>query len=221
MFVSRPDSRLPSFSELVLSIQHTYPPAHCNVSYGYMPMPMQPYYRPHEPTRSNTATPLRDLDSVSSSPSSAIATSPLGSVRLLDLASNQAYSPFVEGGMSSENGLSSSATSSVVSSPSSAVSSVSSPMQGVITSKRKHACTVCGRCFTTSGHLARHNRTHTGERKHVCPFPSCEARFARQDNCMQHYKTHINGRGRRRNKATPPAEKTQNKAAETVWMTKA
>ncbi|ODV82062.1 uncharacterized protein CANTADRAFT_88000 [Suhomyces tanzawaensis NRRL Y-17324] len=63
--------------------------------------------------------------------------------------------------------------------------------------KRKHVCKVCARSFTTSGHLARHNRVHTGERKHVCPWPTCDARFARQDNCMQHYKTHTKGRNKR------------------------
>lgn len=63
--------------------------------------------------------------------------------------------------------------------------------------KRKHVCRVCTRSFTTSGHLARHNRIHTGERKHVCPWPTCDARFARQDNCMQHYKTHTNGKNKR------------------------
>ncbi|KAI5960805.1 NRG1 [Candida pseudojiufengensis] len=63
--------------------------------------------------------------------------------------------------------------------------------------RRKHVCRVCSRSFTTSGHLARHNRIHTGERKHECPWPSCEARFARQDNCMQHYKTHTNGKNKR------------------------
>lgn len=63
--------------------------------------------------------------------------------------------------------------------------------------KRKHVCKVCTRSFTTSGHLARHNRIHTGERKHVCPWPTCDARFARQDNCMQHYKTHTNGKNKR------------------------
>lgn len=63
--------------------------------------------------------------------------------------------------------------------------------------KRKHTCKICSRSFTTSGHLARHNRIHTGERKHICPWPTCEARFARQDNCMQHYKTHTNGKKRK------------------------
>ncbi|ODV69634.1 hypothetical protein HYPBUDRAFT_3587 [Hyphopichia burtonii NRRL Y-1933] len=63
--------------------------------------------------------------------------------------------------------------------------------------KRKHICKTCTRSFTTSGHLARHNRIHTGERKHICPWPTCDARFARQDNCMQHYKTHTNGKNKR------------------------
>lgn len=63
--------------------------------------------------------------------------------------------------------------------------------------RRRHLCKVCRRSFTTSGHLARHNRIHTGERKHLCPWASCDARFARQDNCMQHYKTHTNGKTKR------------------------
>ncbi|CCE82571.1 Piso0_002301 [Millerozyma farinosa CBS 7064] len=62
--------------------------------------------------------------------------------------------------------------------------------------KRRHVCNVCSRYFTTSGHLARHNRIHTGEKRYECPWPSCDARFARQDNCMQHYKTHTNGKRR-------------------------
>ena len=66
-----------------------------------------------------------------------------------------------------------------------------------LVSSRKYACKTCSRSFTTSGHLARHNRIHTGERKNVCPWPTCEARFARQDNCMQHYKTHTNGKSKK------------------------
>lgn len=63
--------------------------------------------------------------------------------------------------------------------------------------RKLHLCKVCLRSFTTTGHLARHNRIHTGERKHRCPWPSCEARFSRQDNCMQHYKTHTNAKLKR------------------------
>ena len=51
--------------------------------------------------------------------------------------------------------------------------------------KKKHVCNVCSRAFTTSGHLARHTRIHTGERNHKCPFPGCETRCSRQDNLQQ------------------------------------
>lgn len=64
--------------------------------------------------------------------------------------------------------------------------------------RKKNICKICCRVFTTSGHLARHNRIHTGERKHICPWPLCETRFARQDNCMQHYKTHTNGKSKKK-----------------------
>ncbi|CAH2353790.1 transcriptional regulator Nrg1p [[Candida] railenensis] len=67
--------------------------------------------------------------------------------------------------------------------------------------RKKNICKTCSRVFTTSGHLARHNRIHTGERKHLCPWPSCETRFARQDNCMQHYKTHTNGKTKKKKSA--------------------
>jgi len=51
--------------------------------------------------------------------------------------------------------------------------------------KKKHVCPTCDRPFTTSGHLARHSRVHTGERNHKCPFPGCETRCSRQDNLQQ------------------------------------
>ncbi|KDQ63905.1 hypothetical protein JAAARDRAFT_27573 [Jaapia argillacea MUCL 33604] len=51
--------------------------------------------------------------------------------------------------------------------------------------KKKHVCNTCGRAFSTSGHLARHARVHTGERNHKCPFPGCQTRCSRQDNLQQ------------------------------------
>ncbi|TFK83825.1 hypothetical protein K466DRAFT_602531 [Polyporus arcularius HHB13444] len=63
--------------------------------------------------------------------------------------------------------------------------------------KKKHICTVCNRAFSTSGHLARHARIHTGERNHKCPFPGCETRCSRQDNLQQHYRIHLSPGSRR------------------------
>ncbi|KAL3233787.1 Transcriptional regulator NRG1 [Nakaseomyces bracarensis] len=60
-----------------------------------------------------------------------------------------------------------------------------------IESRRRYICKVCSKGFTTSGHLARHNRIHTGEKRHVCPFEGCNQRFNRHDNCLQHYRTHL------------------------------
>ncbi|KAF8139045.1 hypothetical protein EV363DRAFT_1209076 [Boletus edulis] len=70
----------------------------------------------------------------------------------------------------------------------------SAPQSG---SKKKHVCSTCDRGFTTSGHLARHLRVHTGERNHKCPFPGCETRCSRQDNLQQHYRIHLSPGSRR------------------------
>lgn len=72
--------------------------------------------------------------------------------------------------------------------------SVRSPKIGnvqEVEQRRRHVCKVCSKGFTTSGHLARHNRIHTGEKNHFCPFEGCNQRFSRHDNCIQHYRTHL------------------------------
>ncbi|KAJ6598590.1 hypothetical protein B0H10DRAFT_1682050, partial [Mycena sp. CBHHK59/15] len=48
--------------------------------------------------------------------------------------------------------------------------------------QKQHLCGLCTRAFRAAGHLARHKRTHTGERNHKCPFPGCETICSRQDN---------------------------------------
>ncbi|KAJ3298113.1 hypothetical protein BCR33DRAFT_712403 [Rhizoclosmatium globosum] len=45
----------------------------------------------------------------------------------------------------------------------------------------------CGKDFSTSGHLARHQRIHRGDRKFVC---ECGRTFYRHDNLTQHRRSH-------------------------------
>ncbi|KAJ7730082.1 hypothetical protein DFH07DRAFT_756467 [Mycena maculata] len=47
---------------------------------------------------------------------------------------------------------------------------------------KRYACPDCDSSFTTSSHLRRHSKIHTGEREYKCPFPGCETRCARKDN---------------------------------------
>ncbi|KZO90498.1 hypothetical protein CALVIDRAFT_391695 [Calocera viscosa TUFC12733] len=63
--------------------------------------------------------------------------------------------------------------------------------QGASIPGRKYPCKVCERVFTTSGHLSRHMKVHTGERKYVCPFPGCDVKCNRSDNLLQHYRVHL------------------------------
>ena len=46
----------------------------------------------------------------------------------------------------------------------------------------------CSDRFTTSGHAARHARTHTGKKDAFCP--ECNRAFIRRDNMEQHRRTH-------------------------------
>ncbi|KAJ3323320.1 transcriptional repressor [Blyttiomyces sp. JEL0837] len=59
--------------------------------------------------------------------------------------------------------------------------------------KKKHICNHegCGKVFTTSGHLARHRKLHSGVKGFTCPVPGCPNKFARRDNMVQHAKSHF------------------------------
>ncbi|KAJ7735746.1 hypothetical protein B0H16DRAFT_1327026 [Mycena metata] len=48
--------------------------------------------------------------------------------------------------------------------------------------KKSYVCKDCGKGFSTSSHLARHSRVHTGEKNHKCPYPGCEYACSRADN---------------------------------------
>jgi hypothetical protein len=102
----------------------------------------------------------------------------------------------VTAAMSVDGSLSPTSThATTVSTPPSPKTAVAAP--AVKRSSRRYTCH-CGKSFTTSGHLARHTRIHTGEKNYVCPEVGCAARFSRQDNCMQHYRTHQSGSGSKR-----------------------
>lgn len=68
------------------------------------------------------------------------------------------------------------------------------------TKQRKFRCKTCSMAFTTSGHLSRHNKIHTGERNFTCPHESCNQKFSRHDNCLQHYRTHLKKQQRNKKK---------------------
>lgn len=90
---------------------------------------------------------------------------------------------------------------------SSQVSSSSSAGQARAQGKRRFACALpgCEKSFNSAGHLARHNRTHTGEKAFPCTWEGCTSRFSRHDNMLQHYRGHINKNPRRRKPASTSA----------------
>jgi uncharacterized Zn-finger protein len=48
----------------------------------------------------------------------------------------------------------------------------------------------CGSKFKSQSHLIQHERMHTGEKPHGCPYPYCLKKFSRRDNMVQHYGVH-------------------------------
>ncbi|KAJ3053343.1 hypothetical protein HK097_004481 [Rhizophlyctis rosea] len=57
--------------------------------------------------------------------------------------------------------------------------------------KKRYVCEECDGDFSTSGHLARHRRIHTGVKPYVCLLEGCNKQFSRLDNMMQHYRSHM------------------------------
>lgn len=63
-----------------------------------------------------------------------------------------------------------------------------------LSGEKPFACTWdnCNRKFSRSDELSRHKRTHTGEKKFVCPV--CNRKFMRSDHLAKHVKRHTTGR---------------------------
>ncbi|KAJ7923380.1 hypothetical protein B0H13DRAFT_1504925, partial [Mycena leptocephala] len=48
--------------------------------------------------------------------------------------------------------------------------------------KKRYSCEDCDKAFSTSSHLARHSRIHTGQKLYICDYPGCGKRCSRHDN---------------------------------------
>ncbi|KAF9372114.1 hypothetical protein BGX21_004897, partial [Mortierella sp. AD011] len=66
--------------------------------------------------------------------------------------------------------------------------------------KKTHFCPWpnCNKTFTRSAHLARHARSHGGEKPYICPQEGCGKQFSRSDVLKEHNRIHDVNKVRKR-----------------------
>ncbi|KAF9433155.1 hypothetical protein BGZ76_009824, partial [Entomortierella beljakovae] len=77
--------------------------------------------------------------------------------------------------------------------------------------KKAHLCPWlnCHKTFTRSAHLARHVRSHGGEKPYACVHEGCGKTFSRSDVLKEHTRIHDVNKVRKRNTRTTPGEKSK------------